>query len=59
MLIDNAFIFQAVYPTGTTVTIMRNAVRGYNILNVWVKPSSADYGQTEGKSTHVSQKVNG
>ncbi|XP_033756293.1 uncharacterized protein LOC117339037 [Pecten maximus] len=37
-----------IFPTGTLLIVKRSVIRGQNYLNVWLKPSSADYNNTYG-----------
>ncbi|KAH9523925.1 hypothetical protein Btru_047518, partial [Bulinus truncatus] len=41
--------YEIIYPTGTVLEVSRSAIiKGYNYINVWLKPSPADVGLTTG-----------
>ncbi|KAH9523927.1 hypothetical protein Btru_047520, partial [Bulinus truncatus] len=40
--------YEIIYPTGTVLEVFRSAIKGYNYINVWLKPSPADVGLTTG-----------
>ncbi|KAJ8316790.1 hypothetical protein KUTeg_004694 [Tegillarca granosa] len=45
---DEGRKFLVILPTGTTVHVKRTVIRAQNFLNVWIKPSAADYKKTKG-----------
>ncbi|XP_012946827.1 uncharacterized protein LOC101855535 [Aplysia californica] len=40
--------YKVVFPSGTILRVERSSIKSYHYINVWLKPSPSDYGQTEG-----------
>ena len=36
------------FPSGAILFVRRSVIKGYNYLNIWMKPTAADFNQTEG-----------
>ena len=36
------------FPSGAILFVRRSVIKSYNYLNIWMKPTAADFNQTEG-----------
>ena len=43
-----SFLWQIMFPSGAILFVRRSVIKGYNYLNIWMKPTAADFNQTEG-----------
>ncbi|GFR90478.1 von Willebrand factor D and EGF domain-containing protein [Elysia marginata] len=40
--------YKVIFPSGTIVYVERSAIKSYHYINIWIKPSPLDLGQTDG-----------